>query len=127
MFSYSSWLSGTLATSTQRTAREQRRAAEAWQRINDKPLSITLKQASGTNRAAQVVRVESDNSATPGESAAGAAPTRKVIVFGIRNHATLPDTAIAEGDRFVYAGDLYTCVDIILQTGEVQGIFEANG
>ena len=125
MLTYSNWLSGTVTTAQERTLREQERAADAWKRINEKPLSIVLRTAAGASRAAQTVRVESDNSATPSESAAGSAAKRKVIVFGVRNHATVTDTVIAEGDRFVYLGDLYICVDTILQTGEIQGIFES--
>jgi hypothetical protein len=50
-----------------------------------------------------------------------------VTLFGIRNHSTLPDTNMAEGYRFVYAGDQYRIEDVILQIGEVQAIAEATG
>jgi hypothetical protein len=124
---YSTWLGGTLMTAAQRTERTQERAADAWQRINEKPTSIVLRTAAGATRAAQTVRVEFDNTATPAESAAGVAPKRKVIVFGIRGHATLADTLMAEGDRFVLDGDELRCVDIIVTLGEIQGIFESAG
>ena len=127
MLTYSQWLNGTLRTSSQRSAEAARKAADAWQRINEKPLSVTFRTAAGATVAAQTVRVESDNSATPGESAAGSAPKRKVIVFGVRDHADVADTDIKEGYRFVWAGDEYRCVDVILQTGEIQGVFEAVG
>jgi len=50
-----------------------------------------------------------------------------VIVFGVRNHATVSNTDIKEGYRFVYLDDMYTCVDTIITLGEIQGIFEATG
>jgi hypothetical protein len=127
MLTYSGWLSGTLMTAAQRTEREQERAADAWKRINEDPTTITLRTAAGSNRAAQVVRLEVDNRATDSISAAGAAPKMKVIVYGIRGHATLANTAMAEGDRFVFAGDEYRIADIILQQGEIQGVGEAVG
>lgn len=86
-----------------------------------------LKPTTGASRASQIVRVESDNSASPAESAAGASPRRKVIVFGVRNHATLANTVMVEGDRFVLNNDVLRCVDTILTLGEIQGIFEAVG
>lgn len=127
MITLSNWMSGTLVTAQERTLREQERAADAWKRINDKPLSIAFKNAAGTTLAAQTVRVEVDNRASESESAAGAAPKMHVIVYGIRGHATLANTDIKEGYRFVYAADEYRCIDIILQIGEIQGIFEAVG
>lgn len=130
MFSLSSWLGGTQKTAAQRAAREQRRAAHADNRINDKwevTTTVAFKNAAGTILAAQEVRIESDNSATPSESAAGAAPKRKVIVYGVRDHATIADTDIKEGYRFVLHNDEYRVVDIILTLGEIQGIAEATG
>ena len=127
MISYSNWLNGTVMTAQQRSERSQERAADAWRRINEKPTTITLRTAAGVNRAAQTVRIEVDNRASVGESAAGATPRMNVIVYGIRGHATLTDTAMAEGDRFVLAGDEYKITDIILQTGEIQGVAVATG
>jgi hypothetical protein len=124
------WMQSTIPTAAQRTARERRRAAHAWRRINDKwtvVTSVAFRTSAGVTLAAQSVRIESDNTATPAESAAGAAPKRKVIVYGVRNHATLTDTDIKEGYTFVYLNDLYRCTDIIVTLGEVQGIFEATG
>lgn len=130
MFSLSSWIGGTQKTAAQRAAREQRRAAHADNRVNDKwevTTTVAFKNAAGTILAAQEVRIESDNSATPSESAAGSAAKRKVIVYGVRDHATIADTDIKEGYRFVYHNDEYRCIDVILQLGEIQGIFEATG
>lgn len=123
MVSYSGWLGGTRIIGAQR---ERVRAADAWRRIQEKPTDVCFRDASGNTLHAQTVRIESDNSATPAESAAGVAPRRKVVVYGVRGHEYCADTDIKEGYRFIYAGDEYRCVDIILQVGEIQGIFEAT-
>lgn len=127
MLTYSNWLAGTVMTAQERTLRQQERAADAWQRINEKPTTVTLRTAAGVNRAAQVVRIEVDNRASEGESAAGLTPRMNAIIYGIRGHATLPDTVMAEGDRFNYAGDQYVLTDIILHNGEIQGVGVATG
>lgn len=127
MLNLSRWIDGTHKTPLQRTARAQRRAAAAWARINDKPTSVVLRPAAGANRIAQVVRIEWDNRAGTAQSDAGQTPRMNVIIYGIRGHATLPDTVIAEGDRFNYLGDQYTIQDVILQTGEIQGVAVAHG
>jgi len=90
-------------------------------------MSVIFKNSAGQKLPGQVVRVESDNTATPSLSTAGGAPKRKVIVYGIRNHATLPNTDIKENYVFVYEGDQYRCIDIIATLGEIQTIWEAYG
>lgn len=128
MFSLSSWLGGTQKTQAERAAREQRRAAHADRRVNDKwevVTTVAFKNSAGTILAAQEVRIESDNSASAAESAAGLSAKRKVIVYGVRDHATLPDVDIKQGYRFVWTNEEYRCVDVILTLGEIQGIFEA--
>lgn len=127
MLSYSNWLQGTATTTQQRTARDQARAADAWRRIQEKPTAVVLKTAAGVNRASQTMRLEVDNRASVGESAAGVTPRMNVILYGVRGHATLTDTAMAEGDRFNYLGDQYTIQDIILVPGEIQGVGVASG
>lgn len=122
----SAWLSDTSDLAPTPTDIEQLRAALAWRRINDKPSSVAFRTSS-TTLAAQTVRIESDSAASPAESAAGAAPRRKVFVFGVRNHATVADTIMVEGHRFIWAGDEYRILDIILTLGEIQGIAEATG
>lgn len=106
---------------------ERERAALAWRRIQHKPTSVSFRTPAGVTLAAQQVRIESDTSATMAESVAGAGAKRKVIVFGIRNHDTLPDTQVGEGYRFVWAQDMYTVVDVIVTLGEVQAVSEAVG
>lgn len=120
----SAWLSGGAGWPTDV---ETERAARAWRRIQDKPFSVTFRTHEGTDLDAQVVRLEYDNSASEPESPAGEGPLRKLIIFGIRNHATLPDTVIGGGWRFNVYGRQYTVVDIIPTLGEVQAVAEAVG
>lgn len=124
MLDLSSWISATQKTPAQRAERERVRAAHAHRRVHDKwtvTTTVVFKTSLGVILAAQEVRIESDNSATPSESAAGATPKRKVIVYGV------PTTDIKEGYTFVYLKDHYTCVDTIVTLGEIQGVFEVAG
>lgn len=124
MLNLSTWMNVVQKTQAQRAERERIRAAHADRRVNDKwevTTTVAFKNNSGVILAAQEVRIESDNSATPSESAAGATPKRKVIVYGV------PTTDIKEGYTFVYLKDHYTCVDTIVTLGEIQGVFEAAG
>ncbi len=109
-----------------------KRAANAWRRIQDKPTSVIFTvpgsvaadgtKTPATELATQTVRLETDDRATVLAGDAGAAPVMQVIVFGIRSHASLADTNMAEGYRFRYAGDNFRIDDIILQIGELQGV-----
>lgn len=124
------WMQATLPTAAQRTAKAQRRAAHAWRRLHDKfePVtSVAFKTAAGVTLAAQEVRIEVDNRASMSSSAAGSAPRMTLIVYGVRNHATIADTIMEEGFRFILGSDEYRCIDVILTLGEIQGIFVAIG
>ena len=103
------------------------RAAAAWNRINDKPVSVAFKKPDGTVLAAQTVRLEYDNVATQSEDVSGETAVRKLTIFGVRDHSTVTDTDIGEGYRFIYQNDEYRCVDVITTIGEIQAIFEAKG
>lgn len=116
------------------------RAIDAWQRIQRNPTTIAfvrpkvVTKASttlATTLAPQVVRIESDNRATPVQGVVGVAPVRQAVVYGICNHPTLPDTDMEEGYTFQYQGDSYRCVDVKLVPsgvpGEKQGTFVVNG
>lgn len=127
MVELQSWTTGIVDSPRQRVINEQKRAAQAWRRIQEKPMSVVFKNSANQKLPGQVVRVESDNTATPSMSTVGSAPKRKVIVYGIRNHATLPNTDIKENYVFVYDGDQYRCIDIIITLGEIQTIWEAYG
>jgi hypothetical protein len=124
--SFSEWLSDPSDLTANPTGNVTQRAGLAWRRIEDKPTSVVFRTASG-DLAAQTVRVESDNVATPAISTAGNAPRRRVVVFGVRGHPSITDTDIKEGYRFVLGNDELRCVDLILTIGEVQGLFEAIG
>lgn len=119
--SFDLWLSETTAIDT------NGRSAAAWKRINDKPQSVAFKKTDGTVLAAQTVRLEYDSNVSESESPAGQTAVRKLIIFGVRDHATITDTDMAEGYRFVYGGDEYRIVDTILTIGEIQAVCEAVG
>jgi hypothetical protein len=127
MVDLSTWITKLYKTTRSNQIDTGIKAAEAFRRISARPATAVFRTPNGTRLAGQIVRIESDNSATPGESTAGSAPVRKVIIFGIKNHPTLPDTNMKEGYVFVYEGDEYKCVDVITTRGEIQGIWEATG
>ena len=101
------------------------RAALAARRIADKPTSVAFRTPSGSTLSAQSVRVENDSTASPTMSTAGKSAARRVVVFGIRGHATESDTDVAEGYRFILAGDEFRVQAIVLTLGEVQAMCEA--
>jgi hypothetical protein len=123
--SFSSWLgaSSSLDTSPANDATE--RAALAWRRIQHKPSSVAFRTNAGATIAAQTVRVEYDNVASPSTGNAGNAGRRGVVVFGIRGHSSLSDSDIKPGYRFVLNAEEFRCLDVIITLGEIQGLFEA--
>lgn len=121
MLDFNSWLGETAVIDV------APRAVLAWNRINDKPTSVVFRTAAGVDLAAQIVRIESDSTATQRESTAGQAPTRKIIVFGVQDHPAVTDTDMKEGYRFNYLNDQYLIMDVISTLGELQGIGEAVG
>lgn len=100
----------------------EQRAAAAWRRINEKPSTVTFKTANGAPVAAQTVRIESDNRPGVVSSPAGVAAQMQFIIYGVRDHTTVDDTVMLEGFRFTLGDYEYRISDIILQTGEIQGI-----
>ena len=103
------------------------RAALAWRRIQDKPSSLAFRTPAGVTLAAQSVRVENDSNASPTTSTAGKSAARRVVVFGVRDHATEADTDVAVGYRFVLNSEEFRVEDIILTLGEVQALCQAVG
>lgn len=101
------------------------RAADAWQRIQDKPTSITIRR-NGVAQDAQTVRIEFDDTAVErlGDNAVPGRQT--VVIFGIRNHATLDDTDIKPGDAFFFENKNYQILSRIDTTGEIQAIGQAT-
>lgn len=108
------------------------RAAAAWARIQDKPTSITIKRGS-TTLAAQTVRVEFSSTVREVQGSTGISSKRDAIIFGIRDHDSLPDTDIQRGDQFAIKDDEgtvlghYRVVDVILTIGEKQARAEVYG
>lgn len=100
------------------------RAVLAWRRINDKPSSIVVKR-DGTVLPPQTVRLEYSESEhhSIGE-AGGVSVVRKVIVFGIANHPTLPDTDLQYGDRFAVDGVVFHVQMVMPTLGELQATAE---
>lgn len=118
----------------------QERAADAWERIQRNPTTVTFTRPkvvtkTGTTPATvlapQVVRIEPDNRESIAQGIAGVAPLLHATVYGICNHATLPDTDMDEGYTFDYLGDHYRCINVKLvptgNPGEAQGTFTVNG
>ena len=94
------------------------RAVDAWNRITDKPTTLTLQGAV----SAIVVRIEHDGRTSDQDSNAGHAASLRCTVFGVKDHpdAAVIDTVIAEGDRFGVGSNLYEVERIITPPGEVQ-------
>jgi hypothetical protein len=95
----------------------QSRAAAAWNRIQDKPSVITVVGSV----TPQTVRIEFDNSNPRAvEGTPSAADMSTLVIFGIRDHATLPDTALATGDRIIFENEEYEVQDVVKTIGEIQ-------
>ena len=120
MAGFDTWLTGVAQTQTDR-------ATLAWNRISQKPSSITFKKPNGTTLAAQTVRVEVNNNASMAMELNTGGPVRGLVIFGIRGHATLTDSDIREGYRFIYDNDEYRIIDTILTLGEIQANAEQTG
>jgi hypothetical protein len=77
-------------------------------RIAQRTTSITIIRA-GVEQDAQNVRIEASLGASPqgvGGDNVGATD-RTMYVIGYKNHATITDTDIQRGDRFLYDGIMY--------------------
>lgn len=100
------------------------RAVDAWNRILQRPYSITLRR-DGASVSAQTVRVEvQNNKPTRQQTAMGERPLQQVIVFGVKGHPSITDTSMVIGDRFVYESKEYRMVSVSTQPGEIQGFGE---
>lgn len=106
-------------------SQEAMRADLAYRRITDKPTSVQFRTPAGATLDAQTVRIELDSTASPTMSTAGKNARQRVVVFGIRNHDLFTDTDVAEGYRFILAGQEYRVEALILTLGEVQALCEA--
>jgi len=104
------------------------RAADAWERILEKPTTITIKRGNAT-LPAQTVRFEYSNQQGSQEAKGGAglSSNQQAVVFGIRGHESEPDTDIKRDDRFTVDGLQIRVISVIYQTGEVQARCEVQG
>lgn len=101
------------------------RAVDAWKRINDKPVSITVIRQS-TTLPAQTVRIEySESERVITGEANGMSAVRDVVVFGVKNHPTVTNTDLKYGDRFAYDGQIFKVMFVMSTTGEIQANCEA--
>ena len=101
------------------------RASAAWKRIADRPSNIVLKRK-GVVVPAQTVRIEHDDTARDTTGTNTTTGMQIVVIFGVRNHAFIPDTDIRRGDRVVIDNIEYNCVALMTPPGEVQAICEAH-
>lgn len=127
MLGLSSWIAGIVKSARSLIVKEDVYAAQSWRRISENPSYVVFRTPGGTKLPIQTVRIESDNRASVATGPAGTAPVRQMIIYGIVNHSTLPDTIMKEGYTFIYRNDEYTCKDVIVTLGELQGIWEASG
>ncbi len=105
------------------------RAQVAWERITERSVEISIRRGANTLDP-QTVRIELGDSAredldvrrglniVPG--------VQRAVVFGVRNHATVPDTNIQGGDRFVVSITEYEVIGVISVLGQVQAFCEAR-
>lgn len=108
----------------------QRWAADAWQRITEKPSSITIyrdktRTTPEQTLNPQTVRLEFSNSVREVSGEGGRTSVRDLIVFGVNGHETVADTDIKRNDVFEHDGVRYRVMDVIITSGEVQARAEA--
>jgi hypothetical protein len=97
------------------------RAEDAWNRIQEKATSVVIRRA-GVALAAQTVRLEMDDAFVSRTGANTDIAEQKIVVFGVRNHATITNTDIQRKDRLTAFGAQWEIELVIVQTGEVQGV-----
>lgn len=112
------------------SARTRQRAISNWRILLEEGKSIVFIPTNGSPLAAQTLRVESDNRASPLIGESGTAPIRQVTLFGIRNHPTVADTIVKEGYTFNLGEgsdkDKYKVIDIVYESFEVQILCQAT-
>ena len=112
---FDSWIASTNVRDTSPAAK----AVEAWNHILDDASSIVI--ARGDNDlAAQTVRIEFQNIVNERQGNMSEASHRRVWVMGVRNHVSVTDTDLANGDKFLLGGKVYEIMDVILLPGEIQ-------
>lgn len=116
---FSEWISSAQAEDATIT-----RAALAWKRISDKPTNIAVLREGVDALESQTVRIEYSDGVEVADAVAYVGKQR-VAVFGVRGHATISDTNLQRGDRFLVGDQMYTVTSVVLQTGEIQASGEA--
>ena len=98
------------------------RAVDAWQRIQDDPVTVAVHRAGAFDHN-EIVRLEWDNStnALPQQENTVAVLTR-VTAFGVVGHpaVAVTDTDIEEGDEIALSGEVYQVKDVLQPPGEAQ-------
>lgn len=96
-------------------------AARVWLRIQRNGTGITLRRA-GSFLSEQMLYLSYDNGASlvGGEDAAATTYRRKVVLLGVRGHATVADTDVQQGDRFGLDGVNFAVESVIPTPGGVQ-------
>lgn len=99
------------------------RAVDAWNRILDKPTSITLQGAV----ADITVRIEHDGDPHEQPGTAGRAYSLSCTVFGVKGHpnVTVADTVIVPGDKFALTANGKTTVYVVERVIELPGEIQA--
>jgi hypothetical protein len=89
-------------------------AATVGRRIAERSTSITIIRA-GVEQDAQNVRIEAALGASTSEVGGDnvGASDRTMYVIGYKGHATITDTDIQRGDRFLYGGRMYEVESIV--------------
>lgn len=112
------------------------RANSTWNNIiqrDPKSIVFTRQDDDGgapVDLAAQTVRVEHDNNTRFVQTGISTTSTQGVKVYGIRGHATLPDTDIQVGDRFFLGvsdsgpQSEYVVRQLLLPPGQIQALAE---
>lgn len=101
------------------------RAVDAWNRIQDKPVTITVIRGD-TTLPIQTVRIEySESERVITGEANGMSAVRDVIVFGVKNHPSVANTNLQYGDMFSYDGQIFKIVFVMSTIGEIQANAEA--
>lgn len=104
------------------------RAADAWERISERPTSILIVRG-GVNQPAQTVRLEMDNTASEITGDGGTIiSVRRGTIFGVKGHPSpsVPDTVLKKGDQFAINKVQHVVVSVIEQKGEIQAICQVT-
>lgn len=99
------------------------RSVTTVKRIMDKPTDIRIQRGGTPLDADQTVRIEGVSpTGLRGDRSVGNQQVyaREVVVFGVKDHAVLPDFDVMVGDRFGYNGEIYSVMGVTHFPGETQ-------